>query len=274
MDSISKYGISIEHNAVQSAKGSVCMHEHNVYELYYLVSGKRRYLMQHTVFDVEPGNMLLIPPGQLHRVTSTTNTGYHRYALYFTQQHAALAAELFGGSFFSDMIHKGCIQLPVQVCRQIESSAEEINRQLQSPSWETKAVITHLLHGILLCALRYGQEKKNLDGESADKVQMIAKYIGENYGEDISLGTASEMANMERTYFCKRFKAVTGVGFQDYLLQIRLNAAKQLLLDTQCTVGQIAEKCGFTTSNYFGDVFRRYHGMSPTEYRVRNTKES
>jgi len=223
--------------------------------------------MQHTVYDVEPGNLILIPPGQLHRVTSATKTGYHRYVLYFTRQQAALVSQILGEEQFENLFQKGCLQLPSQICRQIETDMDEIHRQLQEPSESAKAVITHLLHGILLNAQRFGKEKHQIDSGSADKVQFVAKYISENYSEDISLASASAMAHMERTYFCKRFKAVTGVGFQDYLLQIRLNAAKQLLLDTQLSVSEIALRCGFSTSNYFGDAFRRYHGVSPTEYR-------
>ena len=267
MDAISQYGINIEHDFAQIGKGTVCMHEHNVYELYYLVSGKRRYLMQHTVYDVEPGNLILIPPGQLHRVTSATQTGYHRYVLYFNAEHAELLSRIMGSDTLRDLFQKGCIQLPSQISKQIESNMNEIDMQLRDPSPVTYAVITHLLHGILLNVLRFGKQKRQIDGGTADKVQQIAKFISENYTEDINLAMVADIANMERTYFCKRFKAITGIGFQDYLLQIRLQAAMHMLAETQKPVSEISSCCGFSTSNYFGDAFRRYYGTSPTEYR-------
>ena len=84
MDSINQYGIQVEHD-VSVGGNRVGMHEHAFYELYFLVSGQRRYLMKHTVFDVEPGNLLIIPKMHLHRATSTNQTGYDRYVLYFSK---------------------------------------------------------------------------------------------------------------------------------------------------------------------------------------------
>ena len=76
--------------------------------------------------------------------------------------------------------------------------------------------------------------------------------------------------NLERTYFSRRFKQLTGFGFQEYLLKTRVLAAQRLLLETALPVGEIAERCGFASGNYFGDVFCRYQGVSPTEYRRQN----
>ena len=75
---------------------------------------------------------------------------------------------------------------------------------------------------------------------------------------------------MEKTYFSKRFKALTGFGFLEYLTQTRLQAAQELLTATEMSIGDISEACGFSSSNYFGDVFRRCCGMSPSDYRLRS----
>jgi AraC-like DNA-binding protein len=60
---------------------------------------------------------------------------------------------------------------------------------------------------------------------------------------------------------------LTGFGFLDYLTQIRLQEAQRLLRTTALSLSDISEMCGFSGSNYFGDVFRRYTGLSPSAYR-------
>ena len=130
-----------------------------------------------------------------------------------------------------------------------------------------EAVALHLLEGILIRALRYGTPKEPLHGEGADKVQALARYIALNYAQPITLADAAAMACLENTYFSRRFQALTGFGFQEYLTQTRLQAAERLLQDTSLSVGEIAEQCGFSGANYFGDVFRRWKGCSPSQYR-------
>lgn len=269
MTPLDQFGIQVEH-AISTDGNRVGVHEHAFYELYFLVSGRRRYLMKHTVFDVEPGNLLIVPKMQLHRATSTNQTGYDRYVLYFSERQAQLLASLIGKDPLNEIVENVCIKLPGFVSRQIQKDIEQIKLELESPTPLTEPIVTHLFHGIMLNALRYGSKKERLVGESAEKVQMIAKYISEHYNEDITLAMAANMAYLEKTYFSKRFKHLTGFGFQEYLLQTRILAAEKLLQETQLSVSKISESCGFSCSNYFGDVFRRYKGISPSEYRKKN----
>ena len=122
-------------------------------------------------------------------------------------------------------------------------------------------------------ALRYGARKACAAGEGADKIQLVARYISENFSEPLTLSDAARMACMEKTYFSKRFKALTGFNFSSYLTQLRLAAARQLLLNTDMSIGDIADHTGFSGSNYFGDVFLRAYGTSPTEYRKRKDEK-
>jgi len=63
-------------------------------------------------------------------------------------------------------------------------------------------------------------------GEGADQIQLVAGYISENFAEPLTLAEVAGMAGMEKTYFSKRFKELTGFNFSSYLAQVRLRAAK------------------------------------------------
>ena len=138
---------------------------------------------------------------------------------------------------------------------------------MNTPGEWTLGACTTAFYGILLDCLRYGKPKAPCQEETADKVQQAAQYISEHYTDLLTLEDAANLVQMEKTYFSKRFKALTGFGFLDYLTQTRLRAAEELLCRTELSIGEISKACGFSGSNYFGDVFRRYHCISPTEYR-------
>lgn len=244
-------------------------HAHLAHELYFLVSGQRRCFVGHTIHDVMPGEIVLVPKTQLHRTIDLGSETYQRYVVYFDETDQFTFPKLIGQVQFEQLMSSGCLQLPPQVVERIAADLDEMNRELSSPSPLSTAVAYHLLAGILLCVLRYGTPKQNCRGEIADKVQEAAHYIAEHYTEEITLSDAAKVACMEKTYFSKRFKAATGFGFHEYLTQTRLRAAEQLLRETNLTMSEIAELCGFSGSNYFGDVFRRRQGMAPTEYRRR-----
>lgn len=273
MDFVNRYGIKVEHDTAIAGNSRIGMHEHDFYELYFLVSGNRRYLMGHTVYDVAPGDLVFVPKKQLHRTTSTDKTGYDRYVLYFSDRQAEKLSALLGEEAFGDLMNSGCVVLPKHISEEIRKDLERISRDIGSPDAMTDVFVHHLLCGILLNAARYGEPRQSLAGESAYKVQIVAKYITENYPQEITLTEAAQMACLEKTYFSKRFKQLTGFGFQEYLLQTRILAAERMLAETQFPVGQIAEKCGFSSGNYFGDVFHRYKGFSPSEYRRRHQKQ-
>lgn len=74
-----------------------------------------------------------------------------------------------------------------------------------------------------------------------------------NYNKDITLDEIADMLHLNPSYFSKKFKAVNGFGFKEYLNTIRINHSEQLLLETDMSITEIALECGYDNSNYFGD---------------------
>jgi len=262
-----RYGISFEHDAVMLGTSGNPEHIHSVHEVYFLVSGKRRYLMEDTIYDVQPGDLVLVPSEQLHRTTSESSEGYHRYVVYFDVRQARMLEALVGKESLKKLMHSGCLQLPEPVVQELRKLFEILAEELTSPGEYTYSIATHLLQGILLTALRYGKSKGSTSGAMANRMQKVTNYITKHYAQPITLKDAAQLVCMEKTYFSRCFRKLTGFGFWEYLTQRRLLEAKRLLRETQLSVGQIAEACGFSGGNYFGDVFQRTFGMPPTSYR-------
>ena len=93
-------------------------------------------------------------------------------------------------------------------------------------------------------------------------------FINEHYTEDLSLEQVAKSANMSSFYFCKMFKKYTGVNFTEYLSRVRVEKARNLLLNPNLRISEIAYEVGFQSLTHFNRVFKKVLGQSPTEFRA------
>jgi AraC-like DNA-binding protein len=94
------------------------------------------------------------------------------------------------------------------------------------------------------------------------------EFIHEHQTENLRLGHVAKAVNTSTFYFCKMFKKVTGINFTDYLSRVRIEKSKNLLLNPNLRVSEIAFEVGFQSLTHFNRVFKKILGQSPTEYRA------
>ncbi len=104
----------------------------------------------------------------------------------------------------------------------------------------------------------------------SDTFQGALTYINEHYSEyDFSLENVSKHANMGRCYLSAMFTQNTGKTFIEYLTELRMKKALELMKNSSKMVYEIAEEVGYQNSTYFSTVFKKYYGKSPKEYRAK-----
>ena len=104
---------------------------------------------------------------------------------------------------------------------------------------------------------------KRPGGQSDRAVEFIERH----FSEDITLDQLAGMTGVSLQHFCRIFRGQTGMRPMEYLARKRISEAKRLLSSTGRSVAEIAELTGYRDPTYFGSVFRRYEGTTPTEYR-------
>jgi AraC-like DNA-binding protein len=95
------------------------------------------------------------------------------------------------------------------------------------------------------------------------------QYIRENQAEELSLGQVAKAVNASSFYFCKMFKKGTGLNFTEYVCRVRIESAKNLLLNPNLRISEIAYQVGFQSLTHFNRVFKKTVGEAPTEYRAK-----
>jgi YesN/AraC family two-component response regulator len=111
-----------------------------------------------------------------------------------------------------------------------------------------------------------GEATKAPQGDHS-MMQKVLRYIHDNICSDISMNDAAVYASMSYNYFSKIFKEYTGLAFPTYVLQIRMERAKEYLNDPFVKIKDISVKLGYKDAHLFSRAFKRYTGKYPAEYR-------
>jgi AraC-like DNA-binding protein len=102
--------------------------------------------------------------------------------------------------------------------------------------------------------------------DTENKVHKARKILGTDISADISIENLSERVKLNRTTLQKVFKQMYGVTIYEYRTQVRMQEAKNLMLKNKFSITEIAGMCGYSNASKFSAVFKKYTGMSPSEY--------
>ncbi|QMV43671.1 response regulator [Cohnella cholangitidis] len=111
--------------------------------------------------------------------------------------------------------------------------------------------------------------RENREATVPRMFEQAKNWIREHLKEDVSLNGLAMHLHLSPKYLSSRFKQVTGECFADYLTRVRFERARELLLDSERKVGEVAESVGFGDANYFSIAFKKNTGFTPTEFRKR-----
>jgi transcriptional regulator GlxA family with amidase domain len=109
--------------------------------------------------------------------------------------------------------------------------------------------------------------------EQAQRLGALVEYLNSNYAEKLTAPQAAALVGMSQSTFNRFFKQAAGMTFVDYLTQLRVTKARQLLRDHSLSIAEVASRAGFTDQSYFDKRFKEYFGKSPRECRE-TTKSS
>lgn len=113
-----------------------------------------------------------------------------------------------------------------------------------------------------------------LNGPDHDnRVQSIIRFIQEHYQENISAAELSERFGLSANYISNLLKNALGIRYNDYVTQLRLNRAKELLMSTRMSIKEVTAACGYYSQSHFTRLFLEHEGCTPSEYRKSGAKQ-
>ena len=252
-------------------------HYHNAYEIYFLISGTRRQLVDHSIHDIKRGDLILIPKGVIHKTTPLDKNSHTRYVINFSDEFAVPLEQFLGPDVLVQTFTHVKLSVPEHRFDYVLSLFNKMNDEYNAAASDnfSAALIRGYMAELFAFICRTNRSLAAAESVESEKIgailepsiQQAAQYISEHFREDISLADVAAQAYMSGSYFSRKFKKITGLNFSEYLTSTRIKAADDLLLQTSLSIAEIAASCGFGDANYFGDIFKKHKGMSPTKYR-------
>ncbi len=248
-------------------------HCHDIVELAFVLSGEGKYHIEGQTYDVEEGDLLLFKPG------------VHHQALYVPEAEVP-TTEFFVG--FCDLQlpgrEPGDIPLPgggyiLHTSGELRQRIFRICSSMEAEGavcWPgryhmLKAYLMQLLLLILKEQSPHPQPMKGYAFDSVNKkyvVEQIVSYFEDHYSEKISLDTIAENMYLSPFYISKLFKSETGDTPIRHLINIRLERAKELLVEEQdMSIQKVAAAVGYDDAYHFSKLFKKHYGMSPSQVR-------
>lgn len=113
----------------------------------------------------------------------------------------------------------------------------------------------------------FAVKKRGIPDSAGPVIRVVADYLHEHYREQIGLTDAAEAAKVNSAYLSYLFKQEMGIGFSNYLMELRIEYAKGLLKNTNEKIKEVAILSGIPDYHYFSKAFKKMTGMSPADYR-------
>ena len=248
-------------------------HYHPYYEIGFLVSGCRNMTIDHSIYFFNKGNVVFISTGEIHKGYPAEHNpcAIELVNICFVEKYLEPFFEIYGKKDFLSFFSNHIINIPAgryeYVKNLLQKMIDEHKKIDELSKFMVKTYFNELIAFLIRCSKNDCSDIVDTSNESDEIISEAVKYIYYNYNKDISLDDIAKKFNLSKSYFSRKFKAVTGFGYKEYITSVRLKKACALLLDTDNSITEIAEKCGFNDSNYFGDAFRKVKGVSPNKYR-------
>ena len=245
----------------------VVLHTHDFHQLIYCKSGGGYITLGNKRHKALSGHVYFSKQGELHAIEGSPEM--QLLEIKFFAEPSAVAGipnefDLSVIPFAREML--------------ITSGAEGIRGETHSEEAANCAFKLFLIHSLRHFSPSHPDSKdyvhsaildtpENAKENSDIKILNLRYYIEDRLGNEITLTELANEVNFSKTYFIKRFNLLFDMPPMKYVNLRRIERAKQLISQTELSLSDIAQKCGFRSPHYFSRTFRSFEGISPQEYR-------
>ncbi len=275
LDYYSEKNFIIQKNKRNYPSSMKSYHYHNNFEIYYLCSGERYYFIKDENYHIKKGTLVLINEFDIHCTRNVENLWHERIVLNFDKEFLEEISDKLNINLF-ECFEKNIniIELDLYEQNYIENLLNNMYVEYTDKKENYNIYLKAATIQLLIFANRYKKNKQSeINDLSTAPNKMITKiiaHINNNYADEISLTSIAEQFFISPYYFSRTFKKVTNLSFVDYLNNVRIKEAQELLKKTDLSITIIGEKVGFKSTTHFGRTFKKITGISPFEYKKKS----
>ena len=250
------------------------LHSHDYFEIEIIASGQAETVFNGKNITLSRGSAHILSPTDVHDLKIIKPLEIYKLMLLSDWVSEKMLYEL--------MNNLGTVKFSEEELENIIPILELIIKESSNGQLHQKELICNLLSSLIIFFSRKQKIHSKTQPDMASATVHIKKavnYILLNYINNISSDDVAKAVNLNPVYFCTLFHKTTGVTFINYLNDLRLNRARQLLMLDSYSVSDVCYACGFNSSSNFLRAFKKKYGYSPntlkTSYKTSNrTKNS
>jgi len=259
-------------------------HYHQEFELSFITEGTGKRIVGDSVEAFYPGDLIFIGPGIPHvwfsdSPSTKPQSGRTLESVYLLFNHTILPEKLTVLPEFSAV--NRAIRYSERGIRITGDTLNQVSRlMLQLPYlnalkrlmlfYEIMDLIGNSDTFTYLASADYARTRFQTTNS---RVKKVHEFLMKNYREEITLEQVAEVAHLAPASASRFFKAATGLSIFESLNKIKIEYARQLLLNTDMSVVHISYDCGFNNLSHFNKQFKKFSGWTPSQYRrLRNQK--
>ena len=240
------------------------LHYHHSYEIYLLTKGKRTYLIDDSLYEINEGDVILIPPMKLHKTLGKDE--YERYLITFTDNYLSGYFTKDAKEMLLSCFASRCIHLEGYKLHSMKYFIEKIMQSYEKKDNMSFIYFSNIM-AILTECMQTSANIQPLTSNTNKTILSIIEYIDANYK---TISTIEQIANehfITKYHLCRMFKTATDISLVKYINTVKIHKACKLLDNTNKNITEIAYETGFNSSMYFCKTFKSLMGMTPTEYK-------
>ena len=256
-----------EHNVIWSelctynSGSGIQSHFHDFFHFIYVESGVGSMTVSGVSYIMTSGTIYPIAPKAVHTFSNSGDKPLRTIELKLAVSDASVSKEL--SLLPASIDTAGC---PIREC--LYSVYEETVRAGGASSKIRELRIELFISYLLRLGKAAGRSTENVgDSCFVSDMERVIAHINKNLALDFSLDNLADVAGFEKNYFLRKFKKYTGDTPMAFILNKRIEKAKELLRFSDMSITQVADALGFNSIHYFSNAFYKATGVRPSEYR-------
>lgn len=252
----------------------VPLHWHSEFEVHLIISGRSQFICGDSRFISEEGDIIIIPPNMLHAIYPLEEEQQRYDTIVFSPKMLGISEDRCTSECIRPLIN-GRSRINSRITRnhiyysELEISVRNIFACARGNSPELDMLIKSELLRLFWLLRDSGDISPPGEGKESrsELLRPAIEYMNENFSEDITVEMLADRVHLSKSYFMKRFREAAGVGAIEYLTQLRIKRACDILSGTDMTSAETAFECGFRNLSNFNRQFKKSVGCTPLEYR-------
>lgn len=259
------------------------------YEFMYIMAGEVEMHYGGEVYQLKKGDLFYLKPYVKNHLVVEAEKGFRTHCIHFDWQEPVPEEDFTAEEYY---MHDYISQNHAEKERQLRKRANREPADFAIPNYITGIPFEMLSDLFVRCYYTFSEysrvaglktkgifyeilavllEQTKTGGEQPvhPQIKSAVKYVKDNYRKSLTVYQMAEKYSLSPKYFGTLFKQAVGKSFREYLMQLRIHDARDMLLGTDMTVERIAEETGFQNAFYFSKCFKAAEKVSPTEYRSR-----